>query len=256
MISQNLKLGSLFSGVGGFDLGAELEGIETVWNCEIEPYNIDVLNRRFPNTYTYKNIMEMESAPPYVDIISGGFPCQDISIANVSNKQLWSNGNIGIQGERSGLWVEMWRIINGVRPPYVIIENSPMLLHRGLSTIISDLSKIGYVLEWQCLSAKAFGYNHQRERFFGIAYPLEKRCKNNTSVFQPIPKVLPKRPPRQIGLSMPIERFNATSNYNDVRLHDGFSRQLDIKAIEAYGNAVVVDIASYLFYCIKKHHTP
>lgn len=130
--------GSLFSGIGGFETGAEWVGIETLWNCEIEPFQRSILKKHFPNTKQYEDIKEL-SNPGYVDIISGGFPCQDISIAGKG---------VGITGSRSGLWSEMHRVIREVRPRYVIIENSPMLLVRGFERVLCDLSKTGYDAEW------------------------------------------------------------------------------------------------------------
>ena len=103
MEESNLTHGSLFSGIGGFELGAEMSGIKTLWNCEIEGHKRNILKRHFPEAVQYTDICLMKS-PLHVDIISGGFPCQDISIANVSNKKLWENGKVkGINGERSGL---------------------------------------------------------------------------------------------------------------------------------------------------------
>lgn len=155
--------GSLFSGIGGFETGAEWVGIETLWNCEIEPFQRSILKKHFPNTKQYEDIKEL-SNPGYVDIISGGFPCQDISIAGKG---------VGITGSRSGLWSEMHRVIREVRPRYVIIENSPMLLVRGFERVLCDLSKTGYDAEWQCLSNAAFGFDHHRERVYVIAYSNE-----------------------------------------------------------------------------------
>ena len=157
--------GSLFSGIGGFELGAEWAGIETLWNCEIEPFQRSVLKRHFPNTIQYEDIKRL-SNPGYVDIVSGGFPCQDISVAGKRE---------GINGRRSGLWGEMFRIVREVRPKYVIVENSPALVVSGLERVLCDLSQIGYDAEWQCISNIAFGYPHKRERLYLIAYPPRGR---------------------------------------------------------------------------------
>jgi DNA (cytosine-5)-methyltransferase 1 len=225
-----------------------------LWSCEIEEKQRQVLQKRFPNTKQFEDIKKLIK-PPYVDIISGGFPCQDLSIANVSNKEIWNDGKVkGINGARSGLWSEMWRIISEVRPRYVLIENSPMLLVRGFERVVFDLSKIGYCIEWQCLHASQFGYNHKRERFYGIAYPVQERCLNNTSAFIELRKVLLKQPSRQNPLPMPIKRFNSRSNYATVRMDDGFSDELDKSRIEMLGNAVVPEIAHYLFECVKNHY--
>jgi DNA (cytosine-5)-methyltransferase 1 len=246
-----MKLGSLFSGIGGFEKGAEMLGIETLWSCDIEEHNRKVLAKHFPNTRIYKDIRELCNVGP-VDIIAGGFPCQDISISQTKNKD--EHGNIkGINGERSGLWSEMWRIISEVRPQYVIIENSPMLLVRGWERVINDLSKIGYCVEWQCLQARQFGFEHKRTRLYAIAYPVQKRCLNNTSIFRRIPEVLSKRPSGQISLPVPIKRINSRTDFTELRVYDGFSRELDKISIGQYGNAVIPDIAAYLFYCILQY---
>ena len=252
-IMQNLTHGSLFSGVGGFELGARMSGIETLWNCEFESHNRDILQKHFPETMQFTDVRTL-SNPPKVDIISGGFPCQDLSICNVSKKSFDKNGkSIGLKGERSGLWAEMFRIIRQLRPGYVLIENSPMLLIRGFETVLFNLSEIGYVCEWQCLSASQFGYNHKRERFFGIAYPVQKRCKNNTSAFRELSEILLKQISRQNPLSSPIKRINSQSNYAALRMDDGFSAELDKTRIEMMGDTVIPEIAHYLFECVKLH---
>ncbi len=249
-----LTHGSLFSGIGGFELGARMSDILTLWNCEIVPENRKVLKRHFPDTLQFVDVCKA-SFLPNVDIISGGFPCQDISISNVANKSLFVNGkSVGINGKRSGLWSEMWRICGEVRPQYLIIENSPMLVVRGLSRVLSELTQIGYMCEWQCLCASQFGYNHRRERFYGIAYPLQKRCLHYPKVFKEPKEMLLKQPSRQNPLSVPIKRFNGHSDFTTVRMDDGFSSELDIASIEGYGNAIIPEIAHYLFECIKIHY--
>ncbi|EHP47170.1 DNA cytosine methyltransferase [Odoribacter laneus] len=243
--------GSLFSGIGGFDLGAKMSGIPTLWNCEYEEHKRKILKRHFPNSYQYSDVCTL-SNPPYVDIISGGFPCQDISIGNNSNKNLWRNGEIGIKGERSGLWREFARIIHEVRPCYVIIENSPLLANRGFEKVLYDLTQIGYDCEWQCLQATQFSYPHRRERIFVIAYPSKIRRIYHSQIFMPVEEILSKWTSRQNIIPMPIKRFNSESNYERVRMDDGFSTGLDIRRIEDCGNAVIPEIGMYLFECIKE----
>ena len=160
MKQSKLTHGSLFSGIGGFELGAEMAGIDTLWNCEIEKFQGEILKNKFPHAERFTDITKTTGLR-YVDIISGGFPCQDISVAGKRE---------GIKGKRSGLWSEMYRIIWEVRPKYVIIENSPALTISGLEQVLCDLSKIGYNAEWQCISNYAFGYPHKRERLYLIAY--------------------------------------------------------------------------------------
>jgi DNA (cytosine-5)-methyltransferase 1 len=249
----NLTHGSLFSGAGGFELGAHKAGIQTLWSCEIEPDCRGLLKNYFPQTKQYSNIVSMNN-PAYVDIISGGFPCQDISIANNRNNDTKTKG---IKGERSGLWCEMYRIISQVKPKYVIIENSPLLTKRGLEYVIQDLSKIGYCIEWQTLSARMFGYPHIRRRFYAIAYPKPSGCAGSYEVFAELQKILPKEAPRQNILPGNFERFNASSNFNRVRINNEFSEKLDERhrrTIEMMGNAAMPVITEYLFNAINNHN--
>jgi hypothetical protein len=138
MKQSKLTHGSLFSGIGGFELGAEMAGIDTLWNCEIEKFQGEILKTKFPHAERHTDITKTTGLR-YVDIISGGFPCQDISVAGKRE---------GIKGKRSGLWSEMYRIIREVRPKYVVVENSPALVISGLEQVLCDLSQIGYNAEY------------------------------------------------------------------------------------------------------------
>jgi DNA (cytosine-5)-methyltransferase 1 len=242
-VRHGLTLGSLFAGIGGFELGAKMSNIDTLWNCEIEEFNRLKLKNNFTNTKQYGDIKELIK-PEYVDIISGGFPCQDISIANTNAT--------GIKGKRSGLWSEMYRVIREVRPNYVIIENSPMLLVRGFEQVLFDLSEIGYDAEWQCLSAKTFGFCHKRERLYCIAYPNSiGRVKKNvqTSIFN---QKICKASGRELSRAISWEVSNK-DNSEICRNDDGIPFVVD--RIKAMGNAVIPHIAHYLFECIKVHYS-
>ena len=236
--------GSLFSGIGGFELGAKRAGIKTIWNCEINSFCRKILKKHFPETTQYTDITTLKN-PPYVDIISGGFPCQDISIANPKGE--------GLDGKRSGLWKEMFRIICEARPSYVLIENSPQLLRKGFSTLLQSLSEAGYDAEWQCLQARDFNLPHKRERLFIICYATCLRFADSIIKPDQLQKILSKKISGQTALSMPIKRFNAESDYRSVRMYNGFSKELDTNRITALGNAVIPSIAQYLFECIKEH---
>lgn len=159
-----LTHGSLFSGIEGFGLGAALAGIKTVWSCELEDYQTLIIKKNFGEQHEINRDIRTYKNPSFVDIISGGFPCQDISIAGKG---------VGIIGERSGLWSEMFRIIRKVRPRYVLIENSPMLVVRGFEQVLCDLSEIGYDAEWQCLSGTDFGIQQNRERLIVLPTPAK-----------------------------------------------------------------------------------
>ena len=168
MKQSKLTHGSLFSGIEGFGLGAAFAGIKTLWSCEYEEYQASIIKKKFGEDHGINRDIRTYSNPTFVDIISGGFPCQDISVAGKG---------VGIVGERSGLWAEMYRVIREVRPRYIIIENSPMLLIRGFERVLCNLSEIGYDAEWQCLSGTDFGIQQGRERLYCIAYSRE----NNSS---------------------------------------------------------------------------
>lgn len=158
--------GSLFSGIGGFDLGAEMAGIDTIWNCEIEEFQRKILAKRFPNSKQYVDIRDMSNVE-HVDVITGGFPCQDISVANFKAK--------GIDGERSGLFREQIRIIGEVRPKYGIFENSPAILVRGFGKLLNEISELGYMCEWCCIPNSYLGFPHKRNRLYAVIYTNENR---------------------------------------------------------------------------------
>jgi DNA (cytosine-5)-methyltransferase 1 len=156
-------MGSLFAGIGGFDLGFERAGFKTSWQVEIDPYCQKVLAKNFPEVERFGDIRECGSynLKP-VDVICGGFPCQDISNAGL---------RAGITGERSGLWGEMVRTIRLVRPKFALVENVAALLGRGMGTVLGDLSEIGHDAEWDCISASDVGAPHLRERIWILANP-------------------------------------------------------------------------------------
>lgn len=159
---------ALFAGAGGGLLGSILNGWRTVCAVEIDDYCRRVLLQRqrdgvldkFP---IWDDVRTFDGRPwrGCVDIVSGGFPCQDISAAGKG---------AGIDGERSGLWGEMARIIGEVRPRFAFVENSPMLTVRGLGRVLGDLAEMGFDARWGVFSACAEGAPHSRERLFCLAY--------------------------------------------------------------------------------------
>ncbi len=167
-----LKLLDLFSGIGGFSLGLERSGLcETVAFCEIEPFPRKVLAKHWPEVPIYNDVRTLTADTLSrdgiaVDVICGGFPCQDISTAGKG---------AGLAGERSGLWSEIARLVGELRPRYVIVENVSALLGRGLGDVLGDLSKIGYDAEWHCIPASYVGAWHRRDRVWVVAYPQCKR---------------------------------------------------------------------------------
>jgi len=158
-----MTFGSLFSGIGGLDLGLERSGMECCWQVEIDPFCTKVLEKHWPGVKRYgdiKTVTGRELAD--VDLICGGFPCQDLSQAGK---------RAGIEGTRSGLWFEFARILGVVRPRYVVIENVPGLLdRRAMPRVIGELARLGYVGCWRCFRASEFGASHLRKRVFIVAY--------------------------------------------------------------------------------------
>lgn len=165
---SKLRVLSLFAGIGGFDLGLERTGgFETVAFCEIDPFCRKVLAKHWPNVRQYEDVRTLtgdalERDGLAVDVICGGFPCQDISAAG---------SKAGISGERSGLWREYARLIREIRPRYVIVENVAALLDRGLGDVLGDLASLGYDAEWHCIPASAVGAPHRRDRIWIVAHP-------------------------------------------------------------------------------------
>jgi DNA (cytosine-5)-methyltransferase 1 len=158
---------ALFAGAGGGILGGKLLGWRTVCAVEWEPYPASVLCARqndglLPPFPIWDDVQTFDGKPwrGIVDVVSGGFPCQDISAAGTRT---------GIDGKRSGLWKEMARIICEVRPKFVFVENSPMLTSRGLGRVLADLASMGFDARWGVLGAADVGANHQRNRIWIVA---------------------------------------------------------------------------------------
>lgn len=249
---MQLTHGSLFSGIGGFDYAAMKNNIKNVFHCEIEEDKRAILKKHFPYSNSYCDIQKF-NALKYenkITILSGGFPCQDISISQQSKK---TNGAQGIKGKRSGLWNEYARIVGEIKPKYIIFENSPMLLIRGFEYVLCSLHELGYDVEWRCFYASDFGLPHFRKRIYGIAHARSQRCKNIIEEGGILQKIFPKKAPRQSPVPIPIKRFDSYSSYENVRMVDGFSEKLDKRLIHGYGNAIIPEIASLIFNEIKQH---
>lgn len=163
-----LSVVDLFSGIGGFSLGLERTGgFKTAAFCEINPYSRAVLRKHWPTVPIYEDIttltgQQLRKDGISVDVLTGGFPCQDISHAG---------RKAGIDGDRSKLWAEFARLTDETRPAWVIIENSAALHTRGLDVVLRDLADIGYDAEWSGVSACAFHLAHMRRRLLIVAYP-------------------------------------------------------------------------------------
>ena len=164
---------ALFAGAGGGILGGKLLGWRTVCAVEIEPYPVSVLIQRQNEGFLapfpiWDDVCTFDGKPwqGIVDVVSGGFPCQDISVAG---------NRIGLSGTRSGLWKQFARIIGEVRPQFVFVENSDRL-YKYLGTVLGDLALLGYDAEWGVFSACQIGAPHTRKRMFVLAYSNSLRC--------------------------------------------------------------------------------
>ena len=159
---------ALFAGAGGGIWGGKLLGWRTVCAVEWEPYAASVLAQRqndgvLPPFPIWNDVRTFDGKPwrGVVDVVSGGFPCQDISIAGKG---------AGLDGERSGLWKEMARIVLEVQPRYVLVENSPMLVSRGLATVLADLAAMGFDARWGVVGADDVGAPHERKRMWIVGF--------------------------------------------------------------------------------------
>ena len=240
MDAVTLTHGALFAGIGGFDLGFERVGIKTIWQVELNDYSRKVLARHFPDAerfYSVTTAGDHDWKLLKVDIISGGFPCQDIST---------SGKGAGIDGKRSGLWKHYARIIGELRPRYVVVENVAALLDRGMGRVLGDLAALGYDAEWRVFTACEFGAPHTRPRVFIVAYPTENRRRHvffdrensaeqgdvrGTSSAGDINSY------RKIWETLPSAGFWPSSNGVPVGL---------AKQWAAVGNAIVPQIAEYI----------
>jgi DNA (cytosine-5)-methyltransferase 1 len=162
-----MRVLDLFSGIGGFSLGLERAGFETVAFCEFDAKARKVLAKHWPNVPIFDDVRTLSRdliglmTDEQIDVICGGFPCQDISVAGKG---------AGLAGARSGLWSEFARLIGEIRPAFAIVENVSALRARGLEQVLGALTALGYDAEWHCIPASAVGAPHRRDRVWIVAY--------------------------------------------------------------------------------------
>tara|TARA_R100001463_G_scaffold2199_1_gene9356 strand:- start:1034 stop:2011 length:978 start_codon:yes stop_codon:yes gene_type:complete len=173
-----MRVLDLFSGIGGFALAGQWvwgDNYEIMGFCEIDKYCHKVLNKNFTGVPIYDDIQKLNGKDfKNIDLITGGFPCQDLSVAGQGKGLIDEETG---EKTRSGLWFEMLRIISEVRPRFALIENVPMLTIRGGTRVIADLTKIGYDAEWTIIGADDVGAWHKRKRIWIVAYPSNKRLR-------------------------------------------------------------------------------
>ena len=246
---------ALFAGAGGGILGGHLLGWRTVCAVEWEAYPASVLLARqndglLPPFPIWDDVQTFDGKPwrGIVDVVSGGFPCQDLSVAN-------QNGD-GLDGERSGLWKEMARIIGEVRPKFVFVENSPMLITRGLGTVLSDLSQMGFNAEWCVLGADSIGAHHRRERVWLLAYsncigPIQRKQNRNNLQKQTI---YSDKPNNRNGIWGEADGFLSVDQWKEFtsklcRVDDELASRVD--KLKAIGNGQVPQVAATAWNILK-----
>ena len=226
-MKTSLTFGSLFAGIGGFDLGFERAGMTCSWQVEIDDYCRKVLAKHWPNVRRWDDVRTFPPKPVddwRVDVLCGGFPCQDISNAGK---------RAGIDGERSGLWSEFARIIRVLRPRFVVVENVAALLGRGIGTVLADLAKSGFDAEWGVLPACAMGSPHSRERVFCVAYPTGERFDARR-----------EGPQGSERIATDGRAYWRSTERGVVRVAYGTPGRVD--RVQACGNAVVPQVAEWI----------
>jgi DNA (cytosine-5)-methyltransferase 1 len=212
------------------DLGLERAGMVCKWQVEIDPYARRVLAKHWPDVRRHDDV---RTFPPddgtdwKVDLIAGGFPCQDISFAGKG---------AGLSGKRSGLWYEFARIIGVLRPEFVLVENVAALLKRGLGDVLGTLASLGYDAEWSSVSACEMGAPHMRQRMFLVCYPA---CRDDISI-----RGKPHKTKKEGWVSQLMRGHWWDAEPEICRVVDGLSRPMDCH--RGLGNAVVPQVAQFI----------
>lgn len=250
---------SLFSGIGGFDLAAEWAGWDNAFNCEIAPFCRQVLKYHFPYAIQYDDVKTTDFTVwrGKIDVLTGGFPCQDASIA-----KRHGDGQLGIKGSRTGLVVEMLRAIREVRPKYIVSENVANILRtnggKDFLFIINELAAMGYSSEWRVTSASEVGAPHRRARLYMVSYPNSIRLFESQSFFC---NVLPKvetvsrvfaGATFKIGIPWKDELPICLNDYGIPSGLAGTRTEQVKHSFHAPGNAIVPQVALQIFKAINQ----
>ena len=230
-----LRTLDLFSGIGGFALGLERTGgFNTTAFCEIDPYARAVLRKHWPDTPIHPDITKLDPAHVgKIEVICGGFPCQDISSAGKG---------AGLDGPQSSLWWEYARLIGELQPKWVIIENVVALRSRGFDRVLWSLASLGYDAEWHCIPATYVGAPHSRDRIWIIAYPQ----RNEQSRKEPRCGSLGRM--GRINQSVPWDTSWQTALSEIRRVDDGLPRS--VGRTDCLRNSIVPQIATEIGYAI------
>ena len=216
---KKLKLNDFFSGIGGFSYAGEklVEGFETTQFIENDPYCQKVLKKHWPNVPIHDDITTYRAEPYSADIITGGFPCQDLSQAGRRK---------GItETTRSGLWFQLIRTIRMVRPKYFILENVSAILANGMDIVLRDIYEAGYDAEWCCIPSSFVGACHQRDRWWLIGFPSNSNSMQRLDVLR---QESEQRQETQQGISDRNNRSGNVANSNN----NGSFRSEESRSIE------------------------
>ena len=239
-----MTFGSLFAGIGGFDLGFERAGMECRWQVEIDPYCQKVLNRHWPNVGKWDDVRTFPPAPAedwHVDVICGGFPCQDISDAGKKT---------GIHGKESGLFFEAIRVVDQLRPKRLVLENVAAILlrRRGMDAVLREMARLGYVCEWGVLHAAGVGANHRRARMFLYAHTDRG---HTTKKWTPMGRSWRVGRPEDATKVHVVGRDQTTQEPGIHRVANGVPNQLD--RLRGLGNSIVPQVAEWIGKRIVEH---
>lgn len=246
--------GSLFSGIGGFDLAAEWMGWQNVFHCEFDTDKQKDLKHNFPKSISHGDITttDFRIYRNRISILTGGFPCQDASLAKQYGK-----GQQGLQGSRTGLFWYMVRAIEEIRPKYIVAENVANILKTNggadFKTILTELARLGYNAEWRVCRASEVGAPHHRARLYLVAYPNSLRKKQGQTFFSYVSETPSPFTWRPCGATVQISRAGYWQSEPPILcMDDGVSAKLVRKQLHGYGNAVVPQIAFAIFKAIQE----
>ena len=236
---MTLTVGSLFSGIGGIDLGLERAGMTVKWHSEIDPYACRVLKKHWPDVPNLGNIKEINwKEVEKVDVIAGGYPCQPFSTAGLRQGE----------NDKRHLWPFFRNAISELRPHYAILENVRGHLSMGFDRVLGDLADIGYDAEWQLVSAASVGAPHKRERIICLAYPDSTRRQGR--IWSQEGKSQASR--SDISRQASGRCHHWITEPEIRRVVDGIPKRMD--RLRGLGNAVVPQVAEYVGQLIMEAH--
>ena len=238
---MTLTVGSLFSGIGGLDLGLERAGMKVIWQSEIDPFACKVLKKHWPEVINHGNIKNIDwGTVVKPDVICGGYPCQPFSLA----------GKRKGQDDDRHLWPIVHNAIEHLRPRYAVLENVAAHLSLGFGQVLGDLAEIGYDAEWEVVPAAAVGAPHRRNRVFIIAYPnMQSDLPSRSSLGRS------ESSSNEAGRSQIWNQHSGCSRWPSEpsvsRVDDGLPFAVD--RIRGLGNAVVPQVAELIGSLVMKH---